>query len=59
MCNLSRAVEARKENEINVRVATDMLRDGEPMSKIEKYSRLSEEIIEKIAKEMGLAVVRQ
>ena len=59
MCNLSRAVEARKENEINVRVATDMLKDGEPMSKIEKYSRLSEEIIETIAKGMGLAVVRQ
>lgn len=28
MCNLSQAVKVKKENEVNVRVATDMLKQG-------------------------------
>ena len=58
MCNLSQAVKVKKENEVNIRVATDMLKDGEPMPKIEKYSKLSREVITAIAMKMGVAVVK-
>lgn len=57
MCNLSQAVKAKKENEVNIRVATDMLKDGLPLQTVEKYSKLSREIIETIAKQIGTAVV--
>ncbi len=57
MCNLSQAVKAKKENEVNIRVATDMLKDGEPLPKIKKYSKLTEEVINAIAMKMGVAVV--
>ena len=57
MCNLSQAVKVKKENEVNIRVATDMLKDGEPLPKIKKYSKLTEEVINAIAMKMGVAVV--
>ena len=57
MCNLSQAVKIKKENEVNIRVATDMLKDGEPLPKIKKYSKLTEEVINAIAMKMGVAVV--
>lgn len=57
MCNLSQAVKVKKENEVNVRVATDMLKQGEPVGKIKMYSRLPEEEIIRIAEYMGVPVV--
>jgi hypothetical protein len=43
--------------EANERMAVDMLRDGEPLAKILRYSRLSEEYIRKLAKSLGVAVL--
>ncbi len=34
----------------NERVATDMLKDGEPIAKIKRYSRLAEDVILSLAK---------
>ena len=39
------------------RTATDMLKDGEPLEKIRKYSRLSEASIRQLAEKVGAAVV--
>ncbi len=39
----------QKEAEVNERVARDMLTEGEPLSKIMKFSRLSEEAVRKLA----------
>jgi len=44
-------------NETNLRVATDMIKDGEPLAKILKYSKLTEAAIRKLAKSMGVAVL--
>ena len=44
-------------NEEKERVATDMLRDGEPLEKIAKYSRLAEDTIRNLAKTLGVAVI--
>ena len=41
----------------NERVATDMLREGEPLEKIARYSRLAEETIRNLAKALGVAVL--
>ena len=41
----------------NERVATNMLRDGEPLEKIIRYSMLSEEVIRQIAQNMGMIIV--
>ena len=49
-------LEAKKEAEVNERVATDMLTDGEPIKKIEKYSKLSEGEIRALAAKIGVAV---
>ena len=49
--------ETKKEAEVNERVATDMIRDGEPLAKIEKYSKLPEAAIRKLADSMGVAVL--
>ena len=49
--------EAKKEAEVNERVATDMIRDGEPLAKIKKYSKLPEASICKLAKSMGVAIL--
>lgn len=47
--------EASRETESYVReeVAKDMLKDGEPIPKIIKYSKLSEAAIRKLAKSIG------
>ena len=47
----------RKEAEVNERVATEMLKDGEPLSKILKYSKLTEIHIRQLAKSLGVAVL--
>ena len=39
------------------RVAADMLRDGEPIEKIARYSRLAEDTIRNLAKSLGVAVI--
>ena len=51
--------QARQEgiNETEKRFATDMLRDGEPLDKILRYSRLAEDTIRNLAKSLGVAVV--
>ncbi len=41
----------------NERVAMDMLKDGEPLKKIVRYSRLAEGTILKIAKKLGITVM--
>ena len=46
--------EARKEAEVNERVATDMLKERLPLTKI---SKLSEERIRQLAKSLGVAVL--
>ena len=48
----SRGVTKEKE-----RVATDMLHDGEPLEKIARYSRLAEDTIRNLAKNLGVAVL--
>ena len=57
MCNLSQRLVIKTENEVNIRVATDMLKNGETISKIKKYSRLTEEAISALAMKIGVAVV--
>ena len=47
----------KAENEINERVATDMIKDGKPLSEILKYSKLTEAAVRKLAKSMGAAVL--
>ncbi|MBR0169006.1 MAG: hypothetical protein IJQ08_10060 [Synergistaceae bacterium] len=44
-------------NEEKERVATDMLREGEPLEKIARYSRLAEDTIRNLAKTLGVAVL--
>lgn len=44
-------------NEEKERVATDMLREGEPLEKIARYSRLAEDAIRNLAKTLGVAVL--
>ena len=41
----------------NLRMAKDMLRDGEPFAKILKYSKLPEERIRQLAQSLGVAVM--
>ena len=50
-------VRQKTEQIINQRVATDMIKDREPLAKIIKYSKLSEATIRKLAKSMGIAVL--
>ena len=49
--------EARKEAEVNERVATDMLKERLPLKTITKISKLSEERIRQLAKSLGVAVL--
>lgn len=44
-------------NDANERVAAEMLRDGMPLEKIIKYSRLDEEDIREIANSLDITVV--
>ena len=54
---LRREERRETEKEINERVASDMLKEGEPIPKILKYSKLSEAAIRKLAKSIGVAVL--
>ena len=38
-------------------VASDMLRDGEPLAKIVRYSRLAEDAILKLANSLGVTTI--
>ena len=49
--------EARKEAEVNERVATDMLKKKYPLDAIKDISRLSDAHIRKLAKSLGVAVL--
>ena len=44
-------------NEINERLATDMLRNSEPLDKILRYSRLSEPAIRSLAASLGVQII--
>ena len=44
-------------NQTNERVATDMLKDGEPIAKIVKYSRLAEDAIISLADKLKINIV--
>ena len=48
---------AKKEVEVNERVATDMIRDKYPLEAIKKISKLPEASIRKLADSMGVAVL--
>ena len=52
-----REVSRETENYVREEVAKDMLKDGEPIPKIIKYSKLSEAAIRKLAKSIGVAVL--
>lgn len=53
------AKKARQETEkdVNERVATEMIKNGEPLEKILQYSKLTKTAIRKLAKSMGAAVL--
>ena len=53
----AKKVKQETEKEINERVATDMIKNGEPLAKILQYSKLTEAAIRKLAKSMGTAVL--
>ena len=42
--------------EANERVAVEMLKDGEPLTKITRYSNLAEGVVRNLASSMGLAI---
>ena len=42
-------------NQANERVATDMLRDGKPLNEIQKYSKLAEDVILKLANKLKIS----
>ncbi len=44
-------------NDDRRRVARDMLMDGKPLNEIKKYSRLTEDVIYKLAKTLGIMVM--
>ena len=44
-------------NETEQRFATDMLKDGKPISEIIRYSRLAEDTIRSLADSLGIVVV--
>ena len=45
------------EKAVREEVATDMIKNGEPLNKILKYSKLTEAAVRKLAKSMGVAVL--
>ena len=53
----AKKVKRETEKEINERVATDMIKNGEPLAKILQYSKLTEAAIRKLAKSMGAVVL--
>ena len=48
---------AQERREVEYRVAVDMLRDGEPLEKIKRYSRLAEEVIRSLANGLGVTLM--
>ena len=56
MCDVLDRLEEKKESEERESVAVDMLKDGEPISKILKYSKLTESSIRALAKKLNVAV---
>lgn len=54
---IKQEIKQEYEQETNERVASDMLRDNYPLSAIEKISRLSEDTIRSLAKNLGIAVL--
>ena len=44
-------------NDANKRVATDMLKNGEPLEKVKMYSRLTEDTIRNLAQSLDLSVI--
>lgn len=44
-------------NDANERVATDMLKNGEPLEKVKMYSRLTEDTIRNLAQSLDLSVI--
>ena len=44
------------ENRANERVAMNMLKDGEPIAKISRYSQLAENVVRNLASSMGLTI---
>ncbi|MBR5311383.1 MAG: Rpn family recombination-promoting nuclease/putative transposase [Clostridia bacterium] len=59
MCEILDKLEARKEAQVNERVATDMLKEGAALSFIQRISKLSEEAIRAIAKKINVEVVEE
>lgn len=51
-----RLIEFFAQREVRKRVAADMLMDGEPLTKIIRYSRLAEDAILNIAKRLGISI---
>ena len=49
--------ERKGEEEARKSMAMEMLKDGEPLDKITKYSKLTETAIRKLAQSMGVAVL--
>lgn len=45
------------EEQTREQVATDMLKDGEPLAKIVRYSRLAEDAILKLANSLGVTAI--
>ncbi len=54
---MKRHVAERTKEEERKAVAIEMLKDGEPIDKITKYSKLTEAAIRKLAQSMGVAVL--
>ena len=54
---MKRHVAEKTKEEERKAVAMEMLKDGEPLDKITKYSKLTETAIRKLAQSMGVAVL--
>ena len=57
MCNLSKGIREESEAKVHRETALEMLKGGEKLSKIIKYSTLAKEAVFALAKENGLEVV--
>ena len=54
---MKRHVAEKAKEEERKAVAMEMIKEGEPIDKISKYSKLTEAAIRKLAKSMGVAVL--
>ena len=57
MCNLSEVLSKKQHYKDRIEFAEVMLKEGEKFEKIKKYTRLSEELLTKIASSLGVAIV--